>query len=34
VVGPNDVAQLQPVIGALEIELDPDDHARIGALFA
>ncbi|HEY1318356.1 MAG TPA: aldo/keto reductase [Gaiella sp.] len=34
VVGPNDVPQLQPVIGAFEIELDPDDHARIGALFA
>jgi aryl-alcohol dehydrogenase-like predicted oxidoreductase len=34
VVGPNDVTQLAPVIEALEIRLEPDDHARIGALFA
>ena len=34
VVGPNDVAQLAPVIEALDVRLDPDEHARIGALFA
>jgi aryl-alcohol dehydrogenase-like predicted oxidoreductase len=34
VVGPNGVAQLQPVIEALAIRLEPDEHARIGALFA
>jgi 1-deoxyxylulose-5-phosphate synthase len=33
-VGPNDVAQLAPVREALDIRLDPDDHARIGALFS
>jgi aryl-alcohol dehydrogenase-like predicted oxidoreductase len=33
VVGPNGVAQLQPVIEALAIRLEPDEHARIGALF-
>ena len=34
VVGPNDVAQLTPVRDALDIRLDADEHARIGALFA
>jgi aryl-alcohol dehydrogenase-like predicted oxidoreductase len=34
VVGPNDVAQFAPVIEALDVRLDPDEHARIGALFA
>ena len=34
VVGPNDVAQLAPVRDALDIRLDADEHARIGALFA
>ena len=34
VVGPNDVAQFQPVIEALDVRLEPDEHARIGALFA
>jgi aryl-alcohol dehydrogenase-like predicted oxidoreductase len=34
VVGPNDVGQLQPVIDALEVKLDEDEHARIGALFS
>ena len=34
VVGPNDVAQLVPVRDALDIRLDADEHARIGALFA
>jgi aryl-alcohol dehydrogenase-like predicted oxidoreductase len=34
VVGPNDVAQVAPVIEALDVRLDPDEHARIGALFA
>ena len=33
VVGPNDVAQLAPVRDALDIRLDADEHARIGALF-
>jgi aryl-alcohol dehydrogenase-like predicted oxidoreductase len=33
-VGPNNVAQLAPVIEALDIRLDADEHARIGALFA
>jgi aryl-alcohol dehydrogenase-like predicted oxidoreductase len=32
--GPNDVAQLTPVRDALDIRLEPDEHARIGALFA
>ena len=34
VVGPNTVDQLGPVRDALEVRLDPDEHARIGALFA
>jgi aryl-alcohol dehydrogenase-like predicted oxidoreductase len=34
VVGPNDVGQLQPVIDALEVKLDEDEHERIGALFS
>jgi aryl-alcohol dehydrogenase-like predicted oxidoreductase len=34
VVGPNDVAQFAHVIEALDVRLDPDEHARIGALFA
>ena len=34
VVGPNDVTQLAPVIEALEIQLEPDEHVRIGAVFA
>ncbi len=34
VVGPNNVTQLTPVIEALDIRLDPDEHARIGAVFA
>jgi len=33
VVGPNDVAQLAPVRDALDIRLEADEHARIGALF-
>ena len=34
VVGPNTVDQLAPVRDALEVRLDSDEHARIGALFA
>jgi aryl-alcohol dehydrogenase-like predicted oxidoreductase len=34
VVGPNSVEQFAPVIEALDVRLDPDEHARIGALFA
>jgi aryl-alcohol dehydrogenase-like predicted oxidoreductase len=34
VVGPNTVEQLEPVRDALDVRLDPDEHARIGALFA
>jgi aryl-alcohol dehydrogenase-like predicted oxidoreductase len=33
VVGPNTVEQLAPVIEALDVPLDDDEHARIGALF-
>jgi aryl-alcohol dehydrogenase-like predicted oxidoreductase len=34
VVGPSEVPQLRPVVEALEIRLDADEHARIGALFS
>ena len=34
VVGPNNVDQLAPVVVALDVRLEPDEHARIGALFA
>jgi 1-deoxyxylulose-5-phosphate synthase len=34
VVGPNDVGQLAPVIEALDVRLEPEEHASIGALFA
>jgi aryl-alcohol dehydrogenase-like predicted oxidoreductase len=34
VVGPNTVEQFAPVVEALEVRLDPDEHARIGGLFA
>jgi 1-deoxyxylulose-5-phosphate synthase len=34
VVGPNRVEQLGPVREALDLRLDPDEHRRIGALFA
>ena len=34
VVGPNTVDQLDPVRDALDVRLSPDEHARIGALFA
>jgi aryl-alcohol dehydrogenase-like predicted oxidoreductase len=34
VVGPNTVGQLEPVREALDIDLDPSEHQRIGALFA
>ncbi len=34
VVGPNNVEQLAPVRDALGVRLDPDEHARIGALFS
>ncbi len=34
VVGPNTVDQLDPVRDALGVRLDPDEHARIGALFS
>ena len=34
VVGPNTVDQLSPVIEALEVQLDADERARIGGLFA
>ncbi len=34
VVGPNRVEQLGPVREALDLRLDPDQHGRIGALFA
>jgi aryl-alcohol dehydrogenase-like predicted oxidoreductase len=34
VVGPNGVEQLAPVSEALDVRLDADEHARIGALFA
>jgi aryl-alcohol dehydrogenase-like predicted oxidoreductase len=34
VVGPNGVEQLTPVSEALDVRLDADEHARIGALFA
>lgn len=33
VVGPNTVEQLAPVVEALDVRLDADEHARIGALF-
>ena len=33
VVGPNTVDQLAPVVEALGVALDANDHARIGALF-
>ena len=33
-VGPSHVGQLAPVREALDIRLDPGDHARIGALFS
>jgi aryl-alcohol dehydrogenase-like predicted oxidoreductase len=34
VVGPNGVEQLAPVSEALDVRLDADEHARLGALFA
>ena len=34
VVGPNSVEQFAPVVEALDVRLDPDEHARIGGLFA
>jgi aryl-alcohol dehydrogenase-like predicted oxidoreductase len=34
VVGPNTVEQLAPVAEALDVTLDRDERARIGALFA
>jgi aryl-alcohol dehydrogenase-like predicted oxidoreductase len=34
VVGPNSVEQFAPVVEALDVRLDPDEHARIGELFA
>ncbi len=34
VVGPNDIDQLAPVVEALDVTLDADERARIGALFA
>ncbi len=34
VVGPNTVEQLEPVREALEIRLGPEEHRKIGALFA
>ena len=34
VVGPNDVGQFAPVVEALDVRLEPEEHARIGALFA
>jgi aryl-alcohol dehydrogenase-like predicted oxidoreductase len=34
VVGPNTVEQLAPVVEALDVTLDEDERARIGALFA
>jgi aryl-alcohol dehydrogenase-like predicted oxidoreductase len=34
VVGPSSVEQFAPVVEALDVSLDPDEHARIGGLFA
>jgi Predicted oxidoreductases (related to aryl-alcohol dehydrogenases) len=34
VVGPNTVAQLAPVAEALDVTLDTEERASIGALFA
>ena len=34
VVGPNGVGQFAPVVEALDVRLEPEEHARLGALFA
>ena len=34
VCGPNRADQLDPVLAARELQLDPTDHERIGGLFA
>jgi aryl-alcohol dehydrogenase-like predicted oxidoreductase len=34
VVGPNTVEHLDPVVEALELRLEPEEHARLGGLFA